>query len=239
MDNNKSLLTLLLALAFLYALYQLYTNYNVEVVEPEKFRDINSYDYDYVPVIPTFASDKRAEEVSNQTEKEIENKRSMFNYGQQSNHGIKNYSGKGHEYVNHDGCSAEGKCNAGKCDPNIDWSVKQKQGYCGKTNDTRWFHMEPRMILKDNSMKCGDNSCIANNGPPGIMDDTASQHIGTLDNLQMPNDMVYNKFQIPIMGTSELSQNISINPIKHDCAMAKAMATSMGNKCNCQVKNKF
>jgi hypothetical protein len=219
MNNNKSLLTLLLALAFLYALYQLYTNYNVEVEEPEKFRGINSYDSDYVAVIPTFANERRAEEISTQTKKEIESRSCQQK-------GIKN------SYVNHDGCSCKGKCRSGKCDPGIDWSVKQKPGYCGKTNDTRWFHMEPRMILKDNSMRCGDNSCIANNGPPGVMDDTASQHIGTLDNLQTSNDMMYDKFQIPIMGTSDLSQNNGIIPIKQDCAMDKAM----GNKCSCQMK---
>lgn len=136
-------------------------------------------------------------------------------------------------YVDHDGCS-NGRCMGGTCAPNIDWDVKKEPGANGVCGDTLWHFMEPRMILQDNSMRCGEFSKGKTyNSPSGVMDGSASYHLGTLDNLTMPNDMVYNDLSIPFMGASHMSQNTGIVPVPQGCAMERAQE---GYSCGCSAK---
>lgn len=159
----------------------------------------------------------------------MENAKSICNFPQfflQHNRGLKCHGGKCGPYTV-PGMKTTKVCGQ---DQGFRWEVPHAPGYNGSRSDLLWHRIEPRMILKDNSMQChecGPNA--AQVGPDGILDPLAHPHLGTLANTGLQND-----FLVPDNERyMSCGLNPGIPPHQPTCVDAHVNAP----KCDCQGAN--
>jgi hypothetical protein len=108
--------------------------------------------------------------------------------------------------------------------PGCQWSVPYEAGANGVVGDLLWNYMEPRMIMQDNCMNCGDYKAGKDyNAPTGISSPITAQYDGTMEGGALSQyDLYSNELDIPSFNgelphTMSPPMNTGIPDLKHDC----------------------
>lgn len=123
------------------------------------------------------------------------------------------------------------KCDSGYgCWKNTQWSVPYKSGANGVVSDALWHYTSPRMILKDNSMKCCEHTNRTNYVTPSGMPSDFTKLYDT--NIKNVHKMTYDELLLP-KGPWTMSKPMSNgivpryiqNNVHTDCVNSKVAKT--------------